>query len=408
MATGIRKKHSRPCLRETGGNPCRCNPGPSWEARVWSRRAGPDGKGGHISKSFPSFAAAKGWRNDASHANRRGKLRRATRKTVREASEELINGMKDGSVRSARRKPYRPSTIRSYERALGLWPEMRERAPERVLHKLGDFQLGELTRHEIQDYVERLGSDGWDASTIHNQLDVLRCVYRRARQRDEVAVDPLADLDLPDADGRRERAASPGEVERLLAALPEPERALWACLCYAGLRRGEARALRWSDVDLKARELHVRRAWDDVEGELTGGRTDKAVRDVPIFAPLLEELRGHQMRSGHRGGALVFGRTASEPFEPSTVRRRALEAWEAAGLEGLTPHECRHTCASIWISLGIQNAKQLCTWLGHANVAMTFDLYGHLLDGAREQAIAQADAAWAARFGQGGELKAVE
>jgi integrase len=82
---------------------------------------------------------------------------------------------------------------------------------------------------------------------------------------------------------------------------------------------------------------------------------------------------------------------------------------EEAGLRPITPHECRHSCGSIWISLGITNPKQICKWMGHASITMTFDVYGHELEGAREQAIAQADAAWAARTGQaGGGLRAVD
>jgi integrase len=407
MATGIQKRHGRKCGSREGGA---CNCEPAWEAWVWSKRAGADGKGGKISKRFPTYAAAKGWREDAAPAVRKGQLRRPTKRTVREAAERLIAGMKDGSIRSARRKPYRPSTIRSYERALGLGPEMRERAPERVLERLGDFKLSELGRDDVQAYADRLVAAGWDASTIGNQLDVLRCVFRRARQRDEVAHDPLERLDLPEPEGKRDRVADPDEAERLIAALPEGGRAVWACALYAGLRRGELRALRVRDVDLEARELHVRRVWDDAEGELDGAKTEAGTRTVPIFAPLAEELGPHLLRTGRRAkpDALVFGRDDGAPFEPSTARRRAREAWAAAELTPITPHECRHSCASIWIALGITNPKQLCAWLGHTSVAMTFDLYGHLLDGAREQAIAQADAAWAARTGQDRGLRVVE
>src|SRR5215216_2236927 len=104
--TGVRKRHSRSCASRPANGDGVCNCEPSWEARIWSRRAGPDGKGGAISQSFATFAAAKAWREDATHANRRGKLRRATKTTVREACERLIEGMKDGSVRSKRKRPY--------------------------------------------------------------------------------------------------------------------------------------------------------------------------------------------------------------------------------------------------------------------------------------------------------------
>ena len=75
---------------------------------------------------------------------------------------------------------------------------------------------------------------------------------------------------------------------------------------------------------------------------------------------------------------LAFGRTAQDPFVPSTVRTRARAAWKAAGLEPITLHECRHTFASLMIAAG-ENPKAIQTFMGHATIQMTFDRYGHLM-----------------------------
>jgi integrase len=176
---------------------------------------------------------------------------------------------------------------------------------------------------------------------------------------------------------------------------------------YAGLRRGELRALRWSDVDLKAKVIHVRRGWDDKEGE-QDGKSDAAERDVPILDLLAAELTAHILRSGRRGDGLVFGLTAEQPFYPATVRRHALAAWEAANerqtaeakRRGLVPpaplapiglHEARHTCASMFIASGA-NPKVIQKVMGHASIAMTFDHYGHLFPGGLDEAAEAANA----------------
>jgi integrase len=402
-STGVRKRHSRSCASRDGRD---CNCRPSWEARVWSRRAGPDGKGGTVSKSFTSYAAAKGWREDNLHAKARGRLRRQTKQTVYEAAVRLVREMEDGTVLSSRDRPYRPSTIRSYRRGLGLDPENRERAPVRVVEALGDLRLTDVTKHEIQGYANRLRRDGWDPSTVANCLDGLRVIFRVARDRDELAVDPFAGVKLAKPKGRRERIASPAEAAALIAAAPEEHRALWATLFYSGVRRGEARALRVSDIDLAADVIRVRRSWDDAEGELDDGKTDAAERDVPlIVAELRAELRAHLMRTGRRGEDLVFGRTADEPFIPSTVRRAALERWEAAELRSVTPHECRHTFASILIAAGV-DAKAISKWCGHSSIDVTYDVYGHLLGDAAQRAEKQVAAFLAAQ--QAPALRAVE
>jgi hypothetical protein len=69
--------------------------------------------------------------------------------------------------------------------------------------------------------------------------------------------------------------------------------------------------------------------------------------------PLRTDLLAHKLRTGRGGDDLVFGRTATLPFVPSTVRRRAIEAWEAGGLAPIALHECRHTAASEMRAAGL-------------------------------------------------------
>ncbi|MBA2579299.1 MAG: tyrosine-type recombinase/integrase, partial [Thermoleophilaceae bacterium] len=64
-------------------------------------------------------------------------------------------------------------------------------------------------------------------------------------------------------------------------------------------------------------------------------------------------------------------------------------AW--AGLGSITLHECRHTFASLMIAAGV-NAKALSTYMGHANIAITLDRYGHLMPGNEEEAAGLLDA----------------
>src|SRR5215211_4627548 len=189
MATGIRKRHSRTCRTRKGAATCDCRP--SWESWVWSRR-----HNAKISRSFSTESAAKTWRADATSAASRGKLRPATRTTVRQAAEALLKGMEDGSVLNRRRRRYKPSTVRAYRRGLGVDIECRERAPERILDRLGELRLSELDTAAVQEWVNRNRAEGWDASTVGNMLDPLRVILRRARERGELGVDPLEHLEL--------------------------------------------------------------------------------------------------------------------------------------------------------------------------------------------------------------------
>lgn len=386
---GIRERHGRACEATTGG---RCSCSPSVEAWVWSRR---DGR--KIRRTFTgkgAKAAAKAWRQDAAGELRRGRLRAPTSTTLKEAAEAFLAGARDGSIRSRSGDAYKPSTIRSYEASLRL----------RVLPDLGGARLSDLARADMQDLVDRMLGQGLDASTIRNTLMPVRAIFRRAIVRGEVAVNPTAALELPAVRGRRDRIASPAEAARLLEAAPERDRTLWATALYAGLRRGELMALRWEDVDLAGGRtglIRVERSWDVREG-LIEPKSQAGRRVVPIAGILREHLIAHKLRSGRSEG-LVFGRTAEQPFDGTSISERAATAWKkatAAALEQdpdaapfvpITLHECRHTFASLMIAAGV-NAKALSTYMGHSSITITLDRYGHLMPGNEEQAADLLDA----------------
>ena len=219
--------------------------------------------------------------------------------------------------------------------------------------------------------------------------------------RGEVAASPCTGLSLPAVRGRRERFASPQEAERLIAAVPEQDRGVWATAMYAGLRRGELRALRVQALDLAAGVIRVERGYDAVEGEI-GLKSGAGRRKVPIPAVLRDYLSEHLARSGRVGSDRCFGSTAESPFDGQKLQARADKAWREAGLERITPHECRHTFASLMIAAGV-NAKALQVFMGHSSITTTLDTYGHLMPGSEDEAASLLNAYLDARQGRAHE-----
>jgi integrase len=203
-------------------------------------------------------------------------------------------------------------------------------------------------------------------------------------------MNPTTGVELPAIRGRRDRIASPEEGAKLIEALPEEDRALWATALYAGLRRGELMALRWEDIDLAAGLIRVERSYDPASGEYVMPKSRAGVRRVPIASVLRAHLLAHKLRSGRSVG-LVLGRSAEAPFDDDRVRSRAARAWRDAGLDPIGLHECRHTFASLMIAAGC-NAKALSAYMGHSSITITLDRYGHLMPGNEEQAAGLLDA----------------
>ncbi len=128
------------------------------------------------------------------------------------------------------------------------------------------------------------------------------------------------------------------------------------------------------------RRLHAR--WTHLS-ERRGRRT------VPIPSVLRGHLVEQRIRTADPDGR-VFG-AGSQPFSPTRVRDRAAKAWGRAECAPITLHEARHTFASLMIAAGV-NAKALSTYMGHANIGITLDRYGHLMPGNEAEAAGLLDA----------------
>jgi integrase len=373
---GIVVKHRAGCASERGA---RCNCHRVYQAAVWSAR---DAK--RIRRHFDSLNDAKSWRAESYGKLRRRELRPPSAMTFGEAAVLWLAGVRTGSIRTRSGDEYKPSTIRSYELAL----RGARGGDGGLLGELGAIRLSELSVDDVQAYADRLLAAGAQPSTIRNQIMPVRVICRWRRR--EVAVNPTIGLSLPAVRSGRVRIVSPAEAELLLAALAERDRALWATALYAGLRRGELMGLRWCDVDLARGVLEVTQAWDPKEHQIVAPKSAAGSRRVPIAAALRVFLTPLSLAAATDAQRLVFG-TGGAPFSATSACERALRAWRRAGLRPICLHDCRHTFASLMIAAGV-NAKALSTFMGHANISITLDRYGHLMPGAEDEAAALMDA----------------
>jgi integrase len=371
MAEGIEVRHSRSCASRAGKR-CTCEPG--YRVAVYdaiSRRK--------VSKTFRALAEARRWRAGAQTQAAKGVRLSGTAQTLVEAAEAFVEGIASGAIRTRAGDRYKPSVVREYERSLRL----------HVLPTLGGAKLAKVQRRDVQRLADDLLASGADPSTVRNTLKPLQVIYRRAIEDGDLAANPCERLRLPAARGRRERIASPTEAAALITALRPEDRALWGCAFYAGLRRGELRALLWDDVDLADGLIRVERSMDGY-GAAGEPKSRAGRRSVPIVAALRDLLVKHKLLAGRDHG-LVFGSGPTTPFTPTAVRKRALTAWRRAGFDPIGLHECRHTFASLLIAAGV-NAKAITAYLGHASIQTTFDLYGQLMPGNEDEAVALVDA----------------
>ena len=154
------------------------------------------------------------------------------------------------------------------------------------------------------------------------------------------------------------------------------------------MRRGELTALYREDVDLATGVIRVERGWDQQDGEIAP-KSKQGRRKVPVPAVLRDHLDAYLPNAPATGRIFVGIRASYE---------RGRAAAERARVEPPTLHECRHGYASLMIAAGV-NVKALSTFMGHANIRITLDQYGHLLPGAEDEAAGLLDAFLARQLG---------
>jgi integrase len=147
-------------------------------------------------------------------------------------------------------------------------------------------------------------------------------------------------------------------------------------LSYAGLRWGEAVALKPENVDALRRRLHVRESATLVNGELVWG-TPKSHRARTVVIP---RFLADELAPLLAGDGLVFTSPTGAPLRsPNFLRRVWQPAAAECDLAYLVPHDLRHTAASLAISAGA-SVKAVQRMLGHGSAQITLDRYSHLFD----------------------------
>jgi integrase len=303
------------------------------------------------------------------------------------------------------------------------WWKYRGILDNHVLPRWGDLPLTAVHSEDIALWVAALlkstadGGSGLGPSQARHAYRVMSMVLEWCVPR-RILRNPARGVKLPVRPDTEHVYLTYGQVEALADAAGElrtkydrptaaasVNRALVLLLAYTGIRWGEAAALRVGRVDLDTRRIRVASTFYEVGGVQHEGlpKTGKK-RTVPIPASLVPELRAV---IGTRGGdELLFTTARGQSLRANNWRTRefipAVAAAELA-VPGLTPHKLRHTAASLAIAAGA-DVKVLQTMLGHADAAMTLNVYGHLfpdrlddvagaLDRNRARALAERSAA---------------
>ena len=281
---------------------------------------------------------------------------------------------------------------------------------------LGDRNLRSITSMELQALVN--GYAGRSKSKITDILATLRGVFRSALSDRIVDTDPTACLIRPRAKPTAEKLVLTPEQRATLETVcrTHPDGHYLALLYYLGCRPGEARGLRWGDIDWTARQIRIERDIDYKAGGAPGALKNSAsYRTVPVPQPLEDILRPLR---GLPDTYIVHGVTGpNKPLAKSTADRMWTRLMVASGLAIpaptpnnfdksdprhdhralISPHTLRHNYITLCWEHGLDPYETM-KLVGHASIKTTMDIYTHLSEAQMIKTAAKLDAMFSPSF----------
>lgn len=323
------------------------------------RYRGPDRKS-KKKRGFRSKRAANEWLQENEVAIRAGSWRPATagRITVAQLAREHLE-VKKPSLSA--------TTIPAYENSVNHIVKYAG---------LGGYYVKDVTVSVVESWVAALSRDV-KPKTVKNSFNFLHAVFERGIRDQRIAFNPCKGVQLPKIVGDEPQFLTTQEIKLLIEKAGPAHAPVVELLAKTGMRWGELAGLQVGDVDFERRVIRIRRQQTEVNGKMI----DKAPKhDKRRVVPLVDSLRPvlEKAIAGKDDSDLVLTTPRGAVLRVRNERRAWFDAAvKEIGREGFTPHDLRHTFASLAIKSGA-NPKALQAMLGHSSITITMDRYSHL------------------------------
>ena len=251
----------------------------------------------------------------------------------------------------------------------------------RLKEEFGDVPADEITPLELQHFLGRLARQKYSRRNVQLHLTVIRLVCQRAVLLGKMAVDPSSVLAVPKGLSQKRREVPEDAALAAVLASQSEEMGLYALtLLYTGLRRGEALALRYEDIDRKNRVIHVLRSLQFVPNfpEIKEPKTEAGIRDV-YYPEALDKLLPKK-----KSGPVFPGPDGKNYMNKGNFIYRWQKYCEAIGFN-ITSHQLRHYYATAMYEADVPVIAAQAQ-LGHKNASTTMGIYTHLRDAKRDEA----------------------
>lgn len=274
---------------------------------------------------------------------------------------------------------------------------------------LGRMRVRQVQKKQVEAWIDGLitqrpqgnsGGEVLNPHSIRNAFALLRMAFNIAVVDGLIPKNPCAGVELPRPEDEEIHPLTAEQVGMLFTLLDTHDKgkrhrnaALYHVAIRCGLRQAELLGLRWKDVDLERRVLHVAGQLKD-KAHAARGKTRRARRTVPLSADTVDAVRWHKQnqaeekaisQAGWNAAGLVFVSENGTPLGHSNVDRQFDALLRRAGVPDIRFHAMRHTYAALSIAAGV-DIYTLSRRMGHSSISVTADRYGHLYQGNNQDA----------------------
>ena len=292
----------------------------------------------------------------------------------------------------------KPTTVTGYEDLL----------KHHAYPRIGHMRLQAIRAAHIDNLMSEMKRSGSAVGTLRAVRRVVSTVLRHAERNDLILSNPVRKTKVPKLlDGDKYRKPVPytkEQIDVLLELLPTSQYGtLWKFLLWTGMRRGEALALKWSDLveadgqwsatvtkQLKEARLNSSDGISTVSRVIAGPKTKAGIREVPLDIQMYKELQQLKMKmvvNGNlvREGDYIFQTSTGEPYFPSNVTKAWTSFLKKNRLRHIPLHGLRHTFATVALSEGAP-LESVSEALGHSSIKITKDIYASRVPGLSRKA----------------------
>lgn len=224
--------------------------------------------------------------------------------------------------------------------------------------------------------------------TLHHLYNTLNLIFGFAEKQELLVKNPMKLVDSPKKEKKPVDALTEEQAKKFFSLLPDTPldfHCILQLLITTGIRRGECMGLKWSDIDEKNCTIRIERniVYTPECGVIVSSpKTATSIRTIPIMPStlsLLKQLR-KATQSQHPNtilrDAFLFPKEDDifQPRDPNSVTRRVKRIMKRNGLPDLSPHDLRHSCATLLLSQGA-DIKSVQEILGHADASTTLNFY---------------------------------